>query len=62
MFALNAQGMAGAMLQMLNHGLSTGALFLLVGVIYERRHTRLITDFGGLWKPLPRVRQRSSWS
>ena len=41
------------MLQMLNHGVSTGALFLLVGVIYERRHTRLIADFGGLWKPLP---------
>ncbi|HYM79883.1 MAG TPA: NADH-quinone oxidoreductase subunit M [Candidatus Limnocylindria bacterium] len=53
LYALNAQGMAGAMLQMLNHGISTGALFLLVGVIYERRHTRLIADFGGLWKPLP---------
>jgi NADH-quinone oxidoreductase subunit M len=45
--------MTGAMLQMLNHGVSTGALFLLVGVVYERRHTRLISDFGGLWKPLP---------
>jgi NADH-quinone oxidoreductase subunit M len=53
LYALNAQGMAGAMLQMLNHGVSTGALFLLVGVIYERRHTRLIADFGGLWKPMP---------
>jgi NADH-quinone oxidoreductase subunit M len=53
MYAMNAQGMAGAMLQMLNHGVSTGALFLLVGVIYERRHTRMIADFGGLWKPLP---------
>ncbi len=53
MVALNAQGLAGSMLQMLNHGISTGALFLLVGVIYERRHTRLIVDFGGLWKPLP---------
>jgi NADH-quinone oxidoreductase subunit M len=53
MYAMNAQGMAGAMMQMLNHGVSTGALFLLVGVIYERRHTRLISDFGGLWKPLP---------
>jgi NADH-quinone oxidoreductase subunit M len=41
------------MMQMLNHGVSTGALFLLVGVVYERRHTRLISDFGGLWKPLP---------
>ncbi len=53
LYAMNAQGFAGAMLQMLNHGISTGALFLLVGVIYERRHTRLIADFGGLWKPLP---------
>jgi NADH-quinone oxidoreductase subunit M len=43
----------GAVYQMLNHGLSTGALFLLVGMIYERRHTRLIAEFGGLWKPLP---------
>ncbi|MGH7843971.1 MAG: complex I subunit 4 family protein, partial [Candidatus Binatia bacterium] len=39
--------------QMLNHGLSTGALFLLVGMIYERTHTRMINDFGGLWRPLP---------
>ena len=38
---------------MLNHGLSTGALFLLVGMIYDRRHTRLIAEFGGLWKQLP---------
>jgi len=53
LYAMNPQGYAGAMLQMLNHGISTGALFLLVGVIYERRHTRLIADFGGLWKPLP---------
>ena len=53
LFAMNTQGMVGATLQMLNHGVSTGALFLLVGVIYERRHTRLIADFGGLWKPLP---------
>ena len=53
LYAMNAQGMAGAMLQMLNHGVSTGALFLLVGIVYERRHTRLIADFGGLWKPLP---------
>ena len=50
---MNPQGFAGSMLQMLNHGVSTGALFLLVGVIYERRHTRLIADFGGLWKPMP---------
>jgi len=53
LFAMNTQGFTGSLLQMLNHGVSTGALFLLVGVIYERRHTRLISDFGGLWKPLP---------
>jgi NADH-quinone oxidoreductase subunit M len=41
------------MLQMINHGISTGALFLIVGFIYERRHTRLITDFGGLSKQMP---------
>ena len=52
-FALNQQGIAGGMLQMLNHGISTGALFLIVGFIYERRHTRLITDFGGLSKQMP---------
>ncbi|HEY2955887.1 MAG TPA: NADH-quinone oxidoreductase subunit M [Candidatus Eisenbacteria bacterium] len=53
LYAMNPAGFAGAMLTMLNHGVSTGALFLLVGVIYERRHTRMIADFGGLWKPLP---------
>jgi len=52
-FTLNAQGVSGGVLQMVNHGLSTGALFLLVGMLYERRHTRLIEDFGGLWKQLP---------
>jgi len=52
-FALNEQGVLGAQLQMINHGISTGALFLLVGVIYERRHTRLISDFGGLSKAVP---------
>src|SRR5258706_8397500 len=46
LFAMNLQGFTGSLLQMLNHGISTGALFLLVGVIYERRHTRLIADFG----------------
>ena len=51
--ALNLQGVQGALYQMLNHGLSTGALFLLVGMIYERRHTRMIADFGGLWQQLP---------
>ena len=53
LFALNVQGIEGSLYQMLNHGLSTGALFLLVGMIYDRRHTRLIEDFGGLWKQLP---------
>jgi len=52
-FTLNQQGMVGGVLQMINHGLSTGALFLMVGMIYERRHTRLITDFGGLWAVVP---------
>ena len=53
LFALNEQGVTGALLQNLNHGISTGALFLIVGFIYERRHTRLITDFGGLAKQMP---------
>jgi NADH-quinone oxidoreductase subunit M len=52
-FAFNFQGMEGAIYQMLSHGISTGALFLLVGMIYDRRHTRLIEDFGGLATPLP---------
>jgi NADH-quinone oxidoreductase subunit M len=52
-FALNAQGIQGGILQMVNHGLSTGALFLLVGVLYERRHTREMDQFGGLWKIMP---------
>ncbi len=52
-FALNAQGLSGGILQMVNHGLSTGALFLIVGMIYERRHTRLMEDFGGIWKVMP---------
>jgi NADH-quinone oxidoreductase subunit M len=53
MFAFNVQGLNGSVLQMVNHGISTGALFLLVGMIYERRHTRLIGDFGGIAKPMP---------
>jgi NADH-quinone oxidoreductase subunit M len=53
LFAFNLQGIEGAVYQMLNHGLSTGALFLIVGMIYERRHTRMIADFGGLWKQAP---------
>jgi NADH-quinone oxidoreductase subunit M len=52
-FALNMQGIEGGILQMVNHGISTGALFLLVGMIYERRHTRLIADFGGLAGVMP---------
>ncbi|MGE5175608.1 MAG: NADH-quinone oxidoreductase subunit M, partial [Hyphomicrobiales bacterium] len=52
-FALNTQGLHGGVLQMINHGLSTGALFLAVGVIYERRHTREISEFGGLSEILP---------
>jgi NADH-quinone oxidoreductase subunit M len=52
-FACNTEGITGGMLQMINHGISTGALFLIVGFIYERRHTRLITDFGGLSKQMP---------
>jgi NADH-quinone oxidoreductase subunit M len=53
MFALNATGLNGSVLQMVNHGLSTGALFLLVGMLYERRHTRQIAEFGGVAKPMP---------
>jgi NADH-quinone oxidoreductase subunit M len=52
-FALNDEGLKGAVLQMVNHGLSTGALFLLVGMLYERRHTREISAFGGIAKPMP---------
>ncbi len=53
LFALNREGLQGGVLQMINHGLTTGGLFLLVGLIYERRHTRLISEFGGLSKQLP---------
>ncbi len=53
LFALNSQGIQGGILQMINHGLSTGALFLIVGMIYERRHTREMDAFGGLWKVMP---------
>jgi NADH-quinone oxidoreductase subunit M len=52
-FALTAQGLQGGVIQMVNHGLTTGALFLLVGMIYERRHTREISEFGGLAKVMP---------
>ena len=53
LFSFTEQGMQGALYQMLNHGISTGALFLFVGMIYERRHTRMISDFGGLARPMP---------
>ena len=53
LFALHPQGIQGGILQMINHGLSTGALFIIVGMIYERRHTRDVDAFGGLWKIMP---------
>jgi len=53
LFTLNPQGLVGGIIQMVNHGLSTGALFLIVGMLYERRHTRLIADYGGLWTVVP---------
>ena len=52
-FALTQQGLDGAVFTMLSHGLTTGVLFLLVGFLYERRHTRLIADLGGIWKAAP---------
>lgn len=53
-FAFTEQGMQGALYQMLNHGISTGALFYCVGIVYERRHTRLIADYGGVATPMPK--------
>jgi NADH-quinone oxidoreductase subunit M len=53
MFAFNTLGLQGSVLQMINHGLSTGGLFLLVGMVYERRHTRLIAEYGGLAHVMP---------
>ncbi len=53
LFALNSEGVSGSILQMVNHGLSTGALFLLVGMIYEQTHTRELNVYGGLWKITP---------
>ncbi|HEX3701977.1 MAG TPA: NADH-quinone oxidoreductase subunit M [Vicinamibacterales bacterium] len=53
MFALNSVGLTGSIIQQLNHGISTGALFLLVGVVYERRHTRELSEYGGLSKVMP---------
>jgi len=52
-FALNPAGIAGSMLQQINHGISTGMLFLIVGIVYERRHTRAISEYGGLLKAMP---------
>jgi NADH-quinone oxidoreductase subunit M len=52
-FALNMAGVQGGVLQMINHGISTGALFLLVGIVYERRHTRMISEYGGLARQMP---------
>jgi NADH-quinone oxidoreductase subunit M len=54
LFVMNQQGIEGAVLQMVNHGITTGALFLCVGIIYERTHSRLIADNVGLAKPMPR--------
>jgi NADH-quinone oxidoreductase subunit M len=53
LFALNTQGMEGGILQMLNHGIVTGALFLSVGIVYERTHTRKMADYGGLATTMP---------
>ena len=50
---ISPEALTGAVYQMINHGISTGALFFLVGVLYERRHTRILTDFGGLAKSMP---------
>jgi NADH-quinone oxidoreductase subunit M len=52
-FALTVQGLEGGIIVMLSHGLSTGAMFLLLGMLYERRHTRLVADFGGLASVMP---------
>jgi len=54
LFALNPNGINGAVIQMINHGISTGALFLIVGIVYERKHTRLISEYGGLSKIMPK--------
>jgi NADH-quinone oxidoreductase subunit M len=52
-FSMTVEGMQGSVIQMVNHGLSTGALFIIVGMLYERRHTRMISDFGGLARQMP---------
>ncbi len=53
LFAMNPEGLVGGLLQMVNHGINTGALFLLVGMIYDRAHTRMIADFGGVGRTMP---------
>lgn len=53
-FASNQQGIQGALLQMVNHGITTGALFLAVGQLYDRTHSRMITDYGGVYRTMPR--------
>src|SRR5258708_38158053 len=53
--AMNMQGIQGAVYQMLNHGISTGGLFLIVGMLSDRRHTRLISEYGGLKNERPRL-------
>ena len=52
-FALNPTGLAGSVMQQINHGISTGALFLIVGILYERRHTREISEYGGISNVMP---------
>jgi NADH-quinone oxidoreductase subunit M len=52
-FSLTSAGIQGATLQMVNHGISTGGLFLIVGMLYERRHTKAMADYGGIWKAMP---------
>ncbi|MEZ4367629.1 MAG: NADH-quinone oxidoreductase subunit M [Kofleriaceae bacterium] len=52
-FALNSQGIGGSLYAMLSHGLTTGGLFLGIGVLYERRHTRRLAEYGGIWKQMP---------
>jgi NADH-quinone oxidoreductase subunit M len=53
LYAWNNAGVTGGVLQMVNHGLSTGALFILVGYVYDRRHTRIIDEYGGIWQVMP---------
>lgn len=52
-FAITTTGLVGGVAQMINHGLSTGALFILIGLLYERRHSRLISDYGGIQRQVP---------